>query len=139
MRYVIIIYFIVLVVNVALLWEWKRKVVECGSLFCQLVDELESAFRKAEKIRNDENICNVEQAIIEQHIKMLYNPERMDLYYAQFELFCIEIFDIYDSIERQEKHFRSDDWERVEEAKDSLDQLFQHIRYEEWRRSYRKV
>ncbi len=139
MRYIIIICFIVLVGYVALMWKRKRKAVAGGFVFCQLVDELESAFRKAEKIRKDESTCNVEQPILEEHIKLTYNPKRMDLYYVQFELLCIEISDIYDSIEQYERHFRSDDWENVRKAQERLERIFQHIRYEEWQRGYRKV
>jgi len=108
-------------------------------MFCTLVGEVQSITNKVAKIRKDETICNVEQAILEDHVILIFEPEDYGAYFLQMELLIATIEELYGRIEPRKRHFREEDWEKVENRKKQFEDLKAQIRYEEWEKGYRTI
>ena len=137
MRLLILICIIALVVIVVLMFRWRMRVRGYGFMFCQLVNELGSIVGQIEKIRGDENICNVEQAILEKHVKLQYVPGDEGNTFNQLEWLIVDIEELHDKIKDCERIFRGEDWERIRTSSEHFEQLIAYIRYEEWQKGYK--
>lgn len=137
MRFLTVICIIALVVVVVWMLRWRMRVRTYGFMFCKLVDELGSIIRQIEKIRGDEEICNVEQAVLEEHVKLVYKPGDEANLYNQLEWLIVDIEEFYDEIKYYEKIFRVEDWEKVQASNGRLHEFIGHIRYEEWQKGYK--
>lgn len=139
MWFISIICFITLATFEVLLWNWKRRVVESGHWACVLTKEFYSIVRQVEQIRRNRDICHVEQAVLEEHIKFVYDPTDKDGYYAQFEVLIAEISDWFDKAMKHERCFRADDWEEIKLSYSQFKDLTAHIRYEQWQQGYKGI
>ena len=139
MRYVIIICFFAVVVLEIRFSLCKRKIVTTGYWFCTLASDFSNVLIKIRNIRNDKTICNVEQAILCDYIKIVYNPKDMkDLFY-QLEVVIYDIEHLYEEIKERENCFRSDDWEKIQKAYKTFEDCVCSVRYQEWRYGYHKL
>ena len=135
--WVLICCIIALVTIVVWMLKCRMRVRSYGFMFCKLVGELGSIIAQIEKIRGDESICNVEQAVLEEHVKLVYTPGDEANLFDQLEWLMVDIEEFYDEIKDYEGIFRGDDWERIQDANEQFHDLRGYIRFKEWQKGYR--
>jgi len=139
MRYEIIICLFAVVVLLIIFRLWKIRIVTLGYWFCKCVSDLSKILTKISNIKNDENICNIEQAIFGDSIMILYNPKDMKTLFYQLEEVIYKIEILYNEIKDKEYCFRSDDWEKIQKTHKTFVECVGSVRYQEWRHGYHKL
>ena len=138
MRLEIIICLSIIIVIVVVAVYWIR-IVSYGYWFCELTDDFFEIIRKIELAKNDEEKSNVQQTIISKYIRIIYDPNNFNSLFFELDYIIIKIQSYYELIEKKEKFFRLEDWNRIQSTKKNLQDKINRIKYEEWIHGYRKL
>ena len=138
MRLEIIICLSIIIVIVVVAVYWIR-IVSYGYWFCELTDDFFEIIRKIELAKNDEEKSNVQQTIISKYIRIIYDPNNFNSLFFELDYIIIKIQSYYEVIEKKEKFFRLEDWNRIQSTKKNLQDKINRIKYEEWIHGYRKL
>lgn len=133
MKTVVIICLVVVVIE-----RLYKTILTKGERFCKWTDEFDVLMKKIKEIRENEEICNVDQAVYTDSFMFVYTPYDLKNFFDQFEELILEIQDCYKWVENWEDVFQPEKWDDIQRHKPKFADLVNKVRREEWLSGYKR-